>query len=119
MVVERDDAMFGSGTDVARLEIASADRFHLDIAPPALADDSHVGEEYCVETLHGRLCGSRDHYHENIVLGAKGVRNGDSGSPVFNDAGRLVGLEVSSGKMTDGTVFFRYVTITPYWLEGT
>ena len=113
MNVERDDAMFGAGADIARLEMASADTFGLGIAPPAL--DGTAGR-WCALTTHGQVCANGS---GNLMTPDKydddRTRSGDSGSGVYNaETGGLVGLVVAG----DGTST-RIVRVGAYWLEGT
>lgn len=118
MEVERDDAMFGGGQDVARLEVTSAENLGMYIAPPALAPDGtawvHGYDEWCAETTHGRSCGSPGDASEHSAEFEATTRKGDSGSGVYDLRGRLVGL-VSSGNGVSTTL----VRVGAYWLEGT
>ncbi len=106
MAVERDDAMFGSGKDVARLVIATAEYFELHVAPPALGV-AHFGEVVCTPRSCGRVG------HTNNIPRLAAIR-GDSGTGVYNAYGYLVGLVVR-GSLSN-TVF---EPVGPYWLEGT
>ena len=111
--VERDDAMFGSGQDIARLQIASAGDFGLGITPPVL--DDYPGR-WCAMTTHGQVCAggtgdlmTPDQYDDERT------RSGDSGSGVYNaQSGGLVGIVVAG----DGTVT-RIARVGASWLEGT
>lgn len=123
MSAERDDRMFPHDddrpTDVARLVKYSADWFDISIAPPVIRE-ALGGESCCVETLHGRTCGTINAYHSGVVEGVE-VRLGDSGSPIYCD-GALVGIIVKMGKIrypnnvTAPMAVFE--PITAYWLEG-
>ena len=42
LYVERDEFSFGDGRDIARLRLASADRFGLSIAPPELGEPTEI-----------------------------------------------------------------------------
>ncbi len=108
VVVERDDILFGGGDDVARLEIASAERFGLTHIPPPVLDTLHGGETVCLPNGCGRLW---PYDPEMIQVGSF---PGDSGTAVYNVEGALIGLVVRS----DG-VWTRIQPLTPYWLEGT
>jgi hypothetical protein len=113
---QRNDSMFGSGADVSRLVISSADHFHLNIAPPKLGYDAY-GSTYCAVTRHGRECGTRD-YPKTVIRGMHTIP-GDSGAPVYTTQGELAGIVSSGGNYTDGEFFTRIVEIDPSWLEGT
>lgn len=110
MNVKKDDAMFGEGADIALLEIASADQFHEDIAPPklghAIVNDPAIGALFRHD-VYGSFDGSNQ-----LTLR---TRPGDSGAGVYNLAGELVGLVVAG----DGAYTTRYVPVTARWLEGT
>lgn len=119
-VVERDDAMFGGGTDVARLEIASALNFDLNIPPPALRFNVGSGESetVCAAVIRARgvtwTCGTYT-APSNKVYGMH-VDFGDSGAGVYDIYGQLVGIVVR--KAVDDS-FAVVQPIGPYWLEGT
>lgn len=116
MDAERDDAVFGSGTDVARLVISADDRFFLDLTPPELGSTEPDG--YVVaSTLHGFAPGTFTGVQRRLD-GVK-TRPGDSGSGVYTMSGQLIGIIVKGGTYTDGTSFSTYEPLTPYWLEGT
>lgn len=105
MVVERDDRVFGGGTDVARLTVWGMETFDLAVRPPELAEhyEGPVIVRFIDEEDNGMLYG-------NTVRGIIPVK-GDSGSPVYDPAGRLVGIMLTS----DGGI----QRIGDYWLEGT
>lgn len=104
-----DAAMFGDGTDIARLElVGDADRFNLGVAPPALGRE---GDHACILTLRGRACGRLHGMYVDAP-----TYPGDSGSPVYDTRGHLVGLAVA-GDATHTTT--RFVRVTPWWLKGT
>lgn len=113
MDVERDDAVYGSGADVARLVIAADDRFFLSLTPPTLGATEPDG--YVVaSTLHGFAPGT----FTGVRRGLDGVktRPGDSGSGVYTMSGQLIGIIVKGA--LDGSSS-TYEPLTPYWLEGT
>ncbi len=114
MSVERDDRQFphtDKETDVARLVKSSADWFDIGIAPPTIRE-ARGGETCCAETLHGRVCGTINPYHNGVVDNLV-TRRGDSGAPLYCD-GALIGIITRSGEHSS-----RFEPITPYWLEGT
>lgn len=114
MEVERDDAMFGSGADLARLRLVGAyDRFGLHVPPPAIAR-AHVYDTLCLQPF-GRegACGHFEPYDGRMTFQVPS-RPGDSGSPVYLD-GFLVGLLTKGGP--DG--YSEYVPVDYDWLEGT
>jgi hypothetical protein len=93
MVVERDDLMFGSGRDIARLEIASADLFGIGAVPPILVWPNWNGIVYA--TLPSDI-GATGVLNDDIVDGMQS-RYGDSGTGVYTANGRLVGIVVRAG----------------------
>lgn len=96
-VVVRDDARFGDGRDVALLEIATAERFGLGIAPPNVGA---LAGELCLSLARGRTCGERapvDSTTRGVVVIDAATRHGDSGAGVYNADGELAGIVVSSG----------------------
>jgi len=109
MHVEREDIR----ADVARLEIATAERFHLDVPPPELAPIE-------TETVFAHVLGrwgesSRGSTSETSTLVRHMITiHGDSGAPVYNTAGQLVGL-VTAGNGIDTTI----APVGMTWLEGT
>lgn len=118
MVVTEDDTMFHSGsgpeTDLARLEILTADTLDLDIPPPKLANTKTFGpyDRWCAVTLHGRACGTINSDSETMFSAV--TRVGDSGAPVYDESGNLVGLVTAGSK--NSTVI---VPVTQNWLRGT
>ncbi len=110
MVVERDDAMFGNGRDLARLVIASADHFGLGVVPPLLAPPEWEGIVWAPlpsnAEAHGVVEG-------NVIQGMQ-ARWGDSGSPVYKPNGRLMGIVVSAG-----VGYTTMERLDMSWLEGT
>jgi len=106
MVVTRED----SKNDLARLEIASADRFHLNVAPPVIGLPN-LGIDVCTPL---GSCGSILHATTNTVDVSLVSHPGDSGSPVYDTTGALIGL-VSKGNGTV-TVLSR---LNKSWLSGT
>lgn len=110
MDVVRDDAMFGDGTDVARLRtIGAYDRFGIKVPPPTLGvpgyDDTVCAQPY------GRKPTCGDIEAQNTFRAE--THPGDSGSPVYDD-GKLIGLVVAGG---DG--YTEYVPVDSTWLQGT
>lgn len=113
MVVERDDSVFGEGTDVARLEIASADSFRLGLAPPRL-DRAGPGSGLFASVRGGQQLRGMYRGHGGLVDGMV-TRPGDSGAPVYDAAGALVGIVIEG----DSRAITRYYPIDERWLEGT
>lgn len=104
MWVDRDDAIFGDGTDLARLVMTSGSKFELGIAPPQLGNSD--GSHYMVATRHGVITGERNEIR---------TRPGDSGSGVYAPDGALVGLLLG----TDETGGLRIARVDETWLKGT
>lgn len=99
MVVTHDDAVYGEWQDIARMEVASAENFGVRIAPPLISpgwpkDISYYPVEWCAYLRSGEACGEGS--YREYTLQAQ-VRPGDSGSPVYDEKGRLVGLVVRGG----------------------
>lgn len=112
MVVTRED----TDRDVARLEIASADRFRVNVAPPVVrAPDP--GERVCAELprLMGidAACGSI--VSDWTVARTMKTRPGDSGAPIFDATGTLVGLVSASGVSTANRPYTRIALIDDSW----
>ncbi len=112
MVVTRAD----HDRDVARLELASADRFRMNVAPPVVrAPDP--GEHVCAELprLSGvdAACGSIA--SEWTVARTMSTRPGDSGAPIFDQGGTLVGLVSASGTSTAQRPYTRIALIDDSW----
>lgn len=113
MEVERDDAVFGSGTDVARLRMATDGRFHRNIPPPELGSTLEGG--YVVAaTLHGLMPGTFANYKRH--LDGMTTHHGDSGAGVYTMSGQLIGIVVAGAD--DGS-YTKYEPVGMYWLEGT
>lgn len=105
MVVTREDH------DVARLEIASAEYFHLDVPPPLIAP---VSDDILVAYLLDGQDAAGIGQPESRWVAHMATHPGDSGAPVYDHEGALVGLVLAG----DG----RSTEITPLdqsWLEGT
>lgn len=86
-VVELED----TDGDLARLELATAETFHLTDIPPPILGDVRDGDAFAY--LWPRYSSARGHG----LTGSRWVydmrtRPGDSGAPVYNAAGELVGL---------------------------
>jgi len=113
MVVERDAAMFEDGSDVARLEIFSAENFNLGIVPPCLA--APVENEALTAHLRDGRTATGTYLGSNVIQ-YMATSHGDSGSGVWNIAGCLVGL-VSKG--TEDHSYTRIVPVGKTWLSGT
>lgn len=110
MDVEKDDAMFGQGTDYARLVIASAEYFNLGIAPPKIGH-ALVGDFVELSAFDGERFG----YYEGDDLFELNTHPGDSGAPIYNMGGELLGI-VSKGSMD--RLDTQEERATPRWLEG-
>ncbi len=100
--------------DIARLELAHAGRFGLNIAPPTLHPPVYNPDVTDYVTIY-----RFNYLPENVerispTLLAARANKGDSGTPVY-DSGNLVGLVISDidGKYT------RITLIGPRWLSGT
>ncbi len=115
--VERDDAMFGAGADIARLEISSAEHFGIGIPPPALGtlDDADIAATtLCAAFIHGESCGSVVGRTPGEVIFHAPTHVGHSGSPVYDEFGRLDGI-VTQG----GGGYTKAALVGAYWLGGT
>lgn len=105
VVVERDDDMFGKGSDLARLVIPSGSTFQRYIAPPTLGDSDGT---YTVARKSGTITGSG-----RAIL--PHLHPGDSGAGVYATTGDLVGLFLGP----DDYGGLRIVRVDSSWLEGT
>jgi S1-C subfamily serine protease len=112
MAVTEDDIMFGQGKDIARLEIATAEYFHINIPPPLLGDVLPGEDVVAYEWKRGCIPGK---YKGNNLFDLSSYP-GDSGAPIFNMRGQLVGL-ISQGS-TPLSLTKREV-VEPRWLNGT
>lgn len=112
MVVTRID----EDRDIARLEVASADRFWQGIAPPALPDrDEDRAGVACVEAAYpkrGRMCGAIGFPGQLELATIKG----NSGAPAYNDMGELLGIVEGSLRYADGSVGTRIASLDRTWL---
>lgn len=101
--------------DIARLELAHAGSFGLNIAPPLLAPpvyDPNVRPDFVQLYRYNVLPETVERISPTLLVFR--VRQGDSGSPIY-DNGLLVGLVVSD---LDG-VATRITLVTETWLQGT
>lgn len=98
--------------DIARLELAHAGRFRLNVAPPKLAPYyARPNDSVCAFTRRGTHCAVR--LGPNTFAGQ--LIPGDSGSPVYDD-GYLAGLVTRISKEKNMTIM---TIVTSNWLEGT
>ena len=114
MEVIEDAAVFGDGTDIAKLRLVGAyDRFKINVAPPAIGVP-HLGDTLCIHFV-GRpeACGIFDPEDGKLWVDAPS-REGDSGAPISNEDGELVGF-VHGGDGTDTD----FTPVTQHWLSGT
>jgi S1-C subfamily serine protease len=98
-VVTREDVT----ADVAVLELATADRLHLDIAPPTRAPVL-LGSTVCAEAAdpqHETHCGAVEYVSDTTVRATFLALHGNSGAGVYDLAGRLVGLVTATAKSGD------------------
>lgn len=119
MDVVRDDAMFGNGDDLARLEIASADTFHIRVAPPRLVswwNRPGPGTGMFIPLFRREPVRGLYRGYRGIVDGAT-TRHGDSGAPVYDANGDLVGLVVAGP--ADGSYTKFFPILDDSWLAGT
>lgn len=112
MYVTREDETH----DIAKLELAHAGRFGLDIPPPKLAGPwvpSKVYRDYLCAVLPDEpaQCAAR---LENDLFEAT-MEHGDSGAPVY-DGPYLVGLVIRDVQLQSAT---RMTIVDATWLEGT
>jgi len=112
-VVERDEGMFGDGTDLARLELLSADRFGMNIPPPELGPPAPASpvlvkfHKAPVEASYTGRIGTE-------FSCAAASFPGDSGSGVYDEKGRLIGILTRGSEHITG-----YVAVDASWLAGT
>lgn len=115
MLVEREENNFGDGRDLARLRMTAAyDRFGVNVAPPLLGPPPAAGDVVCVDILRNKTaqtsCGEALSRHAARIP----TQSGDSGAPVYDVQGRLLGIVVR-GNGVD-TVWEQ---IDPTFLQGT
>jgi S1-C subfamily serine protease len=99
--------------DVAVLELATADRLHLDVAPPARARVA-IGDAVCAETsdpARQTYCGVVEYVGDDVARAAFTAIRGNSGAPVYDAQGRLVGLVTKAAK--DGSAMAWFTTRLP------
>lgn len=108
--VERDDATFGAGRDLAR--IYTLEDMGLGIAPPQLSDEFGMVTAY----MRGgrQATGEYSPFVPTDVALGMHTRAGDSGAAVYDERGALIGIVTRSGE--DHTVF---EPVDSTWLEGT
>lgn len=113
-------------TDIAKLEIGSAENFHLNVPPPALWEgDGDLGGEGACAWPDRTICGIVT-FENNTAIFGMNAEKGDSGAGVY-----LNGLNYSTGKYTThagllfglvirkGDGYTRITRVSPVWLEGT
>lgn len=116
MEVVEDAAMFGDGTDVARLRTVGAyDRLNVHVPPPELTKPL-LGDTLCIQTFdHGQRCGRFEPQDGKLWVQAPTYK-GDSGAPVYEpNGGDLVGIAV--GSTDEGWTHF--IPLTAHWLSNT
>jgi hypothetical protein len=85
--VEKDEAVFGDGTDLARIELLGAyDRFDVHAVPPLLGVPGY-DDVVCAQTVRGPVCGPISALH---TFDAATIP-GDSGAPVYDEQA-LIGV---------------------------
>jgi hypothetical protein len=129
VIVERDEAMFGDGRDMARLVILSAEKFEINAKPPKLASIKYSEDKVlCASTRHGWSCGVPYFFGQRqTFVPGMATGDGDSGAGVWDREGRLVGIVVARGEY-GGEVTGTWVAsvsdgiwgdIDETWLKGT
>jgi hypothetical protein len=110
LVVTDEDAEH----DWSRLEMASADNFGLAVVPPVLAPSTR-GTKACAVVMRDELWTLECGYQVSDTRMARmSTRAGDSGAPVYDMQGGLVGV-VSAGDGNDT----RIAPSSFDWLQGT
>ncbi|MBV9125664.1 MAG: trypsin-like peptidase domain-containing protein [Planctomycetes bacterium] len=114
---DRNDLMFSDGKeDRARLVLVGAyDRFEIGAVPPYLGV-AHLGDMLCAQ-YYGRdeACGVFDPINGHLGFDAPST-SGDSGAPVYNQDGELVGI-VTKGA-PDGS-YTEFQPLDTAFLSGT
>jgi hypothetical protein len=112
-VTDEDEA-----TGIARLEIASAESFPRAIRPPVLRLPD-PGNNVCANLVTGKsdtvACGTVSSTWTAVKR--MPTRRADTGAPVYNDEGVLVGIVANRGQSSDS----HYTWIAPIdarWLDG-
>lgn len=125
MEVVRDGSFEKRGQDLAKLEIATLERFHVDVPPPYLAPDSkdeYDDENFCISSLRQISCGTANNMFAKNYTDVPVDFNimslpGDSGSATYDNIGRLIGLVQKGGKQDNGAGFTHIERVTPDWLR--
>lgn len=105
-VVEMDDLLFGSGKDLARLQVMSSERL-AGVPPLTARANGYVN----VTTQHGHVLG----YLKGTRVYATGIKLGDSGSPVYQ-AGALVGIVTATYSDGKRQVGAEIELVTSRWI---
>lgn len=109
MVVTEEDRV----ADISRLEILSADRFRVDVAPPTLGYP-RVWDDSCAALAWpygSHACGP--YMGDDIV--SIPLKKGSSGAGVYTQHGHLIGIVIRG----DGESYTRISPVTAKWLSGT